>query len=220
MWSDATVHTLSASQSPTRTSAFLDWLEMLSGMGLVLFIIGHSLFVASVIFGAGTFNGLAGFFEDTGMAQVGGPVIALVFLLHFLLAARKIPFRAAQQAVIWQHARMMHHEDSWLWLVQAVTGMLILLMGSIHMWILLNDLPITAEKSVAMLYTGLWLWFYLFFLLFVALHVAIGIYRVGIKWGYIRRSNRERIKRYLYLFAGTLIVVDLMSLARFYFLKG
>jgi fumarate reductase subunit C len=215
MWSDTTMHV----QSPTRTSAVLDWLEVLSGIGLVLFIMGHSLFVASVVFGAATFDGLAGFFETTGLAQVGGPIIALVFLLHFVLAARKIPFRASQQRVIWKHARMMGHEDTWLWLVQAVTGMLILLMGSIHMWVLLNDLPITAEKSVALLYAGTWLWFYLFFLLFVAMHVAIGIYRAGVKWGYIRRENRARMKKYLYIFAGVLIVVDLVSLIRFYFLS-
>ncbi|WP_462323634.1 succinate dehydrogenase/fumarate reductase transmembrane subunit [Desulfoplanes sp.] len=215
MWSDTTMHV----QSPTRTSAVLDWLEVLSGIGLVLFIMGHSLFVASVIFGAGTFNGLAGFFENTGMAQVGGPVIGFVFLLHFVLAARKIPFRAAQQSVIWKHARMMRHEDTWLWLVQAVTGMLILLMGSIHMWVLLNDLPITAEKSVALLYAGTWLWFYLFFLLFVAMHVAVGIYRAGVKWGYIRRENRAKIKKYLYIFAGALVAIDLVSLIRFYLLS-
>ncbi|PIE68742.1 MAG: succinate dehydrogenase/fumarate reductase cytochrome b subunit [Deltaproteobacteria bacterium] len=215
MWSDTTMHI----QSPTRTSAVLDWLEVLSGIGLVLFIMGHSLFVASVIFGAGTFNGLAGFFEDTGLAQVGGPVIGLVFLLHFVLAARKIPFRAAQQRVIWKHARMMRHEETWLWLVQAVTGMLILLMGSIHMWVLLNDLPITAEKSVALLYSGTWLWFYLFFLVFVAMHVAVGIYRAGIKWGYIRRENRAAMKKYAYIFAGALVAIDLVSLFRFYFLS-
>ncbi len=215
MWSDTTMHV----QSPTRTSAVLDWLEVSSGIGLVLFIMGHSFFVASVVLGAATFDSLAGFFETTGLAQVGGPIIALVFLLHFMLAARKIPFRASQQRVIWKHARMMRHEDTWLWLVQAVTGMLILLMGSIHMWVLLNDLPITAEKSVALLYAGTWLWFYLFFLLFVAMHVAIGIYRAGVKWGYIRRENRVRMKKYLYIFAGVLIVVDLVSLFRFYFLS-
>ncbi len=215
MWSDTTMHV----QSPTRTSAVLDWLEVLSGIGLVLFIMGHSLFVASVVFGAGSFNGLSGFFESTGMAQVGGPLIGLVFLLHFVLAARKIPFRAAQQTVIWKHARMMRHEDTWLWLVQAATGMLILLMGSIHMWVLLNDLPITAEKSVALLYAGTWVWFYLFFLLFVAMHVAIGIYRAGVKWGYIRRENRAKMKKYLYIFAGALVAIDLVSLIRFYFLS-
>jgi fumarate reductase subunit C len=215
MWSDTTMHV----QSPTRTSAVLDWLEVLSGIGLVLFIMGHSLFVASVIFGAATFDGLAGFFEATGLAQIGGPLIGLVFLLHFVLAARKIPFKASQQRIIWKHARMMSHEDTWLWLVQAGTGMLILLMGSIHMWVLLNDLPITAEKSVVLLHAGTWLWFYLFFLLFVAMHVAIGIYRAGVKWGYIRRENRANMKKYLYIFAGALVVVDLASLIRFYFLS-
>lgn len=215
MWSDTTMHV----QSPTKTSAVLDWLEVLSGVGLVLFILGHSLFVASVLFGATTFDALAGLFESTGLAQVGGPLIACVFLLHFVLAARKIPFRVDQQKTIWAHARMMHHDDTWMWIVQAVTGMLILLMGAIHMWVLLNDMPITAAKSVELAHSGLWLLFYLVFLFCVAMHVAIGIYRAGVKWGYIRRANRLKAKKALYILAGALVFLDLVSLIRFYFLS-
>ncbi|MDD2219163.1 MAG: succinate dehydrogenase/fumarate reductase cytochrome b subunit [Desulfoplanes sp.] len=215
MWNDTTMYV----QSPAKTSAVLDWLEVLSGAGLVLFILGHSLFVASVLFGAATFDGLAGFFESTGLAQVGGPLIGSVFLLHFILAARKIPFRTEQQKTLWAHARLMRHEDTWLWLVQAITGMLILFMGSIHMWIILNDLPITATKSVALAHSGLWLWFYLVFLFCVAMHVASGIYRAGVKWGYIRRDNRAKAKKALYILAGALVFLDLVSLIRFYFLS-
>jgi fumarate reductase subunit C len=51
------------------------------------------------------------------------------------------------------------------------------------------------------------------------MHVAIGVYRAGVKWGYIRRENRAKMKKYLYIFAGVLVAIDLVSLIRFYFLS-
>ncbi|MGD9038163.1 MAG: hypothetical protein PVH82_00910, partial [Desulfobacteraceae bacterium] len=69
---------------PSRTSAYLDWLQMLTGAGLVLFMWGHMVLVASVNLGAGAMNAVARFFEETYMAQVGGPIIGFTFLLHFL----------------------------------------------------------------------------------------------------------------------------------------
>ena len=131
---------------PSRTSAYLDWLQMLTGAALIMFMWSHMVLVASVILGAGVMNALAGFLEETYMAQVGGPIVGCVFILHFLLAARKVPFRIEQQTTIWKLSRQLRHTDTWLWLVQAVTAMVILIMGSVHMWTVLTDLPITAAK--------------------------------------------------------------------------
>ena len=87
-------------RSPGRSSAYLNGLQMLTGAGLILFMWSHMVLVASVNLGAGAMNTLARFFEDTYMAQVGGPIIGATFLLHFLLAARKVPFRMEQQSSI------------------------------------------------------------------------------------------------------------------------
>ncbi len=73
-------------------------LQMLFGVGLVLFMWCHMLLLSSSIFGAGAFDAVAGFLEDTGLAQVGGPLILCLFLAHFLPAARKIPFTAGTPA--------------------------------------------------------------------------------------------------------------------------
>ena len=62
-------------RAPGRASAYLDWLQMLTGAGLVLFMWSHMVLVASVNLGPGAMNTLARFFEDTYMAQVGGPMI-------------------------------------------------------------------------------------------------------------------------------------------------
>ena len=164
----------------TGLAAYLDWLQALTGTGLILFMWSHMVLVASVNLGAGAMNTIARFFEDTYMAQVGGPLIGITFLLHFVLAARKVPFRSEQQSVIWKHGRLLRHTDTWLWLVQVVTAMIILIMGSIHMWTVLTDLPITAAKSAARVQGGFWLVFYLILLPMVELHVGIGFYRIGV----------------------------------------
>ncbi|MFP4517702.1 MAG: succinate dehydrogenase/fumarate reductase cytochrome b subunit, partial [Desulfovibrionales bacterium] len=140
---DVTMHVA----RPGRSDAVMDWLQMLSGLGLVLFMWSHMILVSSVIISPEAMNAIAHFFEATYMAQVGGPLIFFVFLFHFVLAARKVPFRAENQRLIWKHSRMLRHRDTWLWMVQVVTAMLILIMGSIHMWVVLTDLPIMAAKS-------------------------------------------------------------------------
>lgn len=206
-------------QSPSRSSAYLDWLQMLTGAGLILFMWAHMVLVASVIFGPGAMNAIAHFFEATYMAQVGGPFIGLVFLLHFVLAARKIPFRAEQQSRIWKHARMLAHRDTWLWLVQVVTAMLILIMGAIHMWVVLTDLPITAQKSAVRIQGGFWMMFYLFLLPLVELHVGVGLYRIAVKWGFVGRDKRSKMKRFEYGITGIFIFIGLITLLRFYFLS-
>lgn len=197
------------------SAAYLDWLQMLTGAGLVLFMWSHMVLVASVNFGPAAMNFIARFFEDTYMAQVGGPMIGMTFLLHFVLAARKIPFRTAEQGAIWQHSRTLRHKDTWLWVVQAGTAMIILIMGSIHMWTVLTDLPITAYKSAARIQGGFWLVFYLILLPMVELHVGIGFYRIGVKWGVIKRGNRHGAKRVENILTGLFILIGLVTILRF-----
>ncbi|RLI49479.1 MAG: succinate dehydrogenase/fumarate reductase cytochrome b subunit, partial [Candidatus Thorarchaeota archaeon] len=149
------------------------------------------------------------------MAQVGGPIIGAAFLLHFLLAARKVPFRAEQQSTIWKHSKMLHHTDTWLWLVQVLTAMVILIMGSIHMWTILTDLPITAAKSAARIQGGFWLVFYLILLPMVELHVGIGFYRIAVKWGFIRRKKRKGLKKFENILTAIFILIGLITIIRF-----
>ncbi|MCM0756427.1 succinate dehydrogenase/fumarate reductase cytochrome b subunit [Desulfovibrio aminophilus] len=204
---------------PTKWDGLLDWLQMLSGAALILFIWAHMLLVASVIIGPGVMNAIADFFEATGLAQVGGPLIFLLFLGHFLLAARKVPFRFDRQKTFWSHATMLHHQDTWLWLVQVVTAMLLLLMGTIHMWVVLTDLPITAAKSAEVLQkrSG-WLLFYLLFGPLVHVHLGVGLYRIGVKWGFVGQAGRARFKRFVTILVLVCVGLSLLTLLRFSFL--
>lgn len=212
---DATMHV----EMPSRKDAVLDWIQMLTGAGLVLFMWCHMILVSSVVVSPKAMNAIAGFFESTYMAQLGGPLIFLVFLIHFVIAARKIPFRSKGQETIWKHARMMQHRDTWLWVVQAVTAMIILVMGAAHMWVVLTDLPITAAKSAARIQTGWWFLFYMVLLPCVELHVSVGFYRIGVKWGLIKSEERKKAKKFESGLFTIFIVIGVITLIRFFTLS-
>ena len=208
---DATMHLT----RPGHRDAWLDWVQMLSGAALILFMWCHMMLVSSVIISTKIMDAIAWFFEVTYMAQVGGPGIFLVFLVHFVLAARKMPFTAGDQKTIWSHARLLKHRDTWLWLVQAGTAMVVLIMGGIHMWVVLNDLPITAAKSAARMATPGWTIFYLVLLPVVEMHVSVGFYRIGVKWGFISTTTRPKAKRAELILFCTFMVVGLLTIVRF-----
>ncbi|MGE4297060.1 MAG: succinate dehydrogenase/fumarate reductase cytochrome b subunit [Desulfovibrionaceae bacterium] len=208
---DTTMHV----STPGKTAAYLDWLQMLTGATLILFMWSHMILVSSVVIGPGVMNALAWFFEATGMAQIGGPVIGLLFLVHFALAARKIPFHTEQQKIIWKHSKMLRHTDTWLWIVQAGTAMIVLILGSIHMWVVLTDLPISAAKSAARVQHWQWTLFYLILLPMVELHVGVGFYRIGVKWGFIKRSTRDKGQKYEKTLTIIMLTIGVLTLIRF-----
>ncbi len=210
-----TAENLVQAPKPGTQAAWLDWLQMLTGAALILFMWSHMILVSSVLLGAGAMNALAWFFEATGMAQVGGPLIGLGFLLHFVLASRKVPFRVEHQRLIWRQAKMLRHKDTWLWLVQAGTAMIVLIMGAAHMWVVLTDLPITAAKSAARIQHWPWLLFYLVLLPMVELHVSVGFYRIGVKWGFIKRANRAKGKKIEKILLTIFLTIGFLTLIRF-----
>lgn len=202
-----------------RLDGVLDWAQMLSGVGLILFMWAHMLLVGSVLISPGIMNGIAEFFESSGMAQVGGPLIFLLFLGHFVLAARKIPFRLEGQKTILEQAKLLHHQDTWLWVVQATTAMVILLMGAIHMWAVLSDLPIVALKCAETLQKNSgWLLFYLVLAPLVHVHLGIGLYRIAVKWGFVGRAGRKGLKRFVNLLILVSVGISVLTLFRFWFM--
>ena len=210
------VQTRVQTQGNFRTAAYLDFIQMLTGVGLILFMFSHMILVASIHLSPEVMNTIAGFLEDTYLAQTGGPLIGLVFLGHFVLAARKVPFRSREQRTIWAHSKRLHHLDTWLWVVQAATAMIILIMGGIHLWTVLTNLPMTAAKSAARIQGGYWLVFYMILLPLVWLHVGIGFYRIGVKWGVITRVRRRFATLFIYLLTLVFILIGAITLYTFY----
>jgi fumarate reductase subunit C len=211
--------TAASLKSSVRSTGFLDVLQMSSGVALIAFMWSHMILVASVNLGAGVMNAIARFLEDTHLAQTGGPLVALMFLVHFVLAARKLPFRMDEQMSIWTHSRRFQHLDTWLWMIQAASAMIILIMGSVHIWTVLTDLPITAAKSAARVQKGSWLIFYVLLLPLIELHVGIGFYRIGVKWGWISRSTRSHWKRMENRITVAFVIIGLITLFTFYRLR-
>jgi fumarate reductase subunit C len=210
---DATMHLT----RPGKRDAFMDWVQMLSGASLVLFMWCHMLLVSSVLLSPKLMDAIAWFFEEAmfNMVLLGGPIIFILFLIHFVLAARKMPFTANDQKTIWGHARLLKHRDTWLWLVQACTAIVVLVMGGIHMWVVLNDLPISVAKSAARVADGGWTVFYLVLLPFVELHVSIGFYRILVKWGFITTENRVKAKKAEFIMFAAFMVIGLLTIIRF-----
>ena len=197
----------------------MDWLQMLSGVSLILFVWVHAMLEASVIISPDLLNTIGHFLEATGMVQVGGPLIFLALFAHVILAARKSPFRFDGQATIWQHAKMLHHGDTWLWIVQAVSAMIILVMASTHMWVALTDLPITAAKSAERIQGGFWAAFYVILLPLIHLHVGIGFYRIGVKWGFVKDYDRAKFKKVVTLIVIGFTALGLITVARYFFMS-
>lgn len=166
----------------------LDFAQALSGVVLALFVLAHAVFVGSVIISPSLMDGVGIFFEATYLAQLGGPLLFLLMLFHFVLAARKMPLRTGELLTFRAHAAAMKHTDTWLWLVQVATALIVLVLASIHMYEVLASLPIEAVKSAAREHSRAA--FYLLLLLAAGLHLVIGLYRVGIKYGYISGAAR------------------------------
>ncbi|SKA77417.1 succinate dehydrogenase/fumarate reductase cytochrome b subunit [Desulfobaculum bizertense] len=197
------------------TAAYLDWIQMLSGAALIVFMWCHMLLVASVNLGSGVFDALAYFLEWTYMAQIGGPAIGILFLIHFAVAIRKVPVTSLQQKNMWNQAKMLRHKDTWLWVVQAVSAMVILIMAGVHLWTVLTNLPISTAKSAARIQDGGWLWFYLILLPMAELHVGIGFYRIGVKWGFVQRRGRKGFQKLEYIITGAFLAIGLLTLITF-----
>lgn len=210
--------TIAYSREPARAEGYLDFIQMLTGVALILFMWVHMLLVASVNLGSGVMNAIAKFLEDYYLVHIGGPATAAIFMLHFVLVCRKLPFTSREQAAIWRHSLRLHHRDTWLWMIQAGTAMIILIMGSIHMWNTLTTLPITAAKSAARVQGGWWLVFYMILLPIIELHVGIGFYRIGVKWGWVRRSNRGFFSTLETRMTIGFIVIGAITLFTFYYI--
>lgn len=199
-----------------RREMFFDLIELLTGLYLVLFLWTHMLFVSTIILGADVFNTLAHGLDEYYLAQIGIPITVMVFFLHFFVAGRRIPTRIQDQKIIWKHAKLTGHIDTWTWIFQAITGMAILVLGAIHMWVVIVQWPIDATVS-AMRVQGEFLWFYIVLLLLGEYHASMGLYRQAVKWGWLRRRPVAVVLKFITIF---IIGLGLVALWAFLQLGG
>jgi fumarate reductase subunit C len=119
-----------------------------SGLILALFMWGHVVLVGSILTGERGFNWMATFLEDYYIAQPTVVAIFILFLVHAVFAARKIPAQLRERkrvaelakglsqsgrekvATRTEHSPFRPHVESMLWIWQVRTGMIMLVLGS------------------------------------------------------------------------------------------
>jgi len=190
-----------------------DMISTASGVFLALFMWGHMVFVSSIWTGERGFDWVAELMELTWIAQITVVFVTVAFFVHFVTASRKIPAKLQERRLIknlgddiskskWQLPpaktsgleKIRPHTETSLWIWQVRTGMVILALGSIHLFVVITDViqrvlggtGITAAESMSRVSGGMWI-LYGVLLLAVEIHAGVGLYRVFVKWGLGKR---------------------------------
>jgi len=200
-----------------------------SGLILALFMWGHMVLVGSILTGERGFDWMATMLEDYYIAQPTVLAIFLLFLVHAVLASRKIPAQLQERRQMIKLGRDLKrasgfdpHVESMLWIWQVRTGMVVLVLGSFHLILLGMDTltPLFGERvgiealtSVARVRAGLWLP-YAILLVCVEFHASVGLYRLAVKWGVFSKLSRPLLRAVehviLWLFLGLGIAILLV----------
>ncbi len=194
-----------------RWEALMELVELGTGLFLLVFLQFHLLAVSSIILGPDAFHQDTALMEKYYFAQIGIPLVILAILVHGLVALRKAPWNFQEARIYYQHSRRLTHLDTWLWLVQIVTGMAVLILAVIHIWSVLPHSSISPATSATRVQGG-YFPFYLFLLLVAEVHAIAGLYRILVKWGWWHRS---RFTTYLVFITAFFVVLGLIALIFF-----
>ncbi|CAK0739944.1 Fumarate reductase cytochrome b subunit [Gammaproteobacteria bacterium] len=199
-----------------RWPARLEWIQSGTGLLLGTFICLHTFFAASILLGPKMMWRVSRFFEGKFLfgspypvlVSILGILLFLLLLAHSAVAIRKLPPQTWR--VLWHHAKFLHHTDTWLWMVQKVTGFLMFFLIPIHLYpMITHPGRIGPFESADRVWTAR-LWpLDLLLILTVLPHACIGLYRLVLKWGWPSVS-RKVAHRMLW---GTLILFLVMDLA-------
>ncbi|WP_372998682.1 fumarate reductase cytochrome b subunit [Sulfurimonas sp.] len=199
-----------------KTPARLDFIQSSTGLILGVFIMGHILFESSILISNEMmyrvtimFEGYY-FFGETypGIISFLAGAISLIFILHAGVALKKFPNNYRQHKVMRNHVLGMKHEDTTLWVVQIMTGFIMLFIGSVHLYTMMaepsNIGPYASSHRV--LHEHMWPLYFLL-LLSVVSHAFIGLYRLAMKWGFMQGKNTKESRKRFKLLMKSLIVI-------------
>jgi fumarate reductase subunit C len=196
--------------SDRRWPAWLDLAQGLSGLLLVIFMWGHLFAVSSILLGKDAMYRVTKFFEGSLFFDEPQPWLVslvalgifLIFTLHTLLALRKVPAGYRQWRAWWLHMRGMHHEETTLWMLQVLTGLVLMFFATAHLLeLFMHPTYIGPHASALKIASGGWL-LGLVLLFSVEVHAGIGVYRLAAKWGWFgvedNALRRRRLRRFIY----------------------
>lgn len=208
--------------------ARLDFVQSASGLFLGLFMWGHMAFVSTILISKDAMWWVTKMFEGQflfGKSYPGvvGAIVALVtlmFVLHGMLAMRKFPANFQQFREFRGHRKMLRHEDTTLWWVQAVTGFALFFLASVHLYqMLMHPGDIGPYESADRVWSGRWWPLYLVLLFAVELHGGIGLYRLAMKWGWFAgadaNATRRRLKTLKWALTVFFLALGLATLAAY-----
>ena len=212
----------------SRLPAKLDFWQSITGLFLGLFMWGHMVLVSSILFGKNAMYVVTKFFEGKyifgqahpGLVSVIVAFVFIIFIVHAGLAMRKFPINYRQYKTFRGHMEMMHHTDTNLWFIQAVTGFAMFFLGSVHLYIMLtHPEQIGPHGSSYRVWFGLMWPLYLVLLFCVELHGGIGLYRLAVKWGWFEganpRQSRKNLQRLKWGLTAFFLTLGLLSLAAY-----
>ena len=196
-----------------RFEALTELVQLVTGLFLLAFIQVHLFAVSTIIISAKSFNDYSAKLEHYYLAQVGIPLVILAIIIHGLVAMRKAPWNIQEARVLFQHSKRLAHLDTWLWVVQILTGFMILVLAASHIASVFATWPIDAATSVKRVQGG---YFTFFVLLILAgeIHGMVGLYRILVKWSWIQRKKFTKLLVYATVF---FVALGLVTLCVLYF---
>ena len=200
-------------RSPADIRSRLDAWQALSGACLALFVCVHLILEGTVVLSPSLTDAIGWLLEATYAAQIAAPLIVLLILFHFWIAARKMPFRSGELKIFVDHSKALNDPDTWLWLVQVFTAVIILAGAFFHVYTVMTDMPISVAETTKRLHNG-WLLFHVIFLPCVILHTGIGIWRLAVKFGYCSKTARETWRRRIWVGMGCYLLLGALALTR------
>ena len=186
-----------------RAVAWLDLVQGLTGGALVLFMWVHMFLVSSILLGKDAMylvtRALEGEFlfgrPYPALVSLVAIAVLLLFLVHALVALWKMPAGYSQYRQMWRHTRSFRHADTSLWLIQVITGLVLMFTATIHLYeMIMHPGDIGPHASAARVVGGAWL-LDLVLMFAVEVHAGIGIYRLILKWDLFGLTRRRRALR-------------------------
>lgn len=194
------------------TSSVIELATSVTGLGLAVFMVMHMGLLFTVLIGTGAFDGLASFLEGYYLLHAVAPFLVLGIIAHIALTFRRAPTTFRQQGALLRSLGQTRHLDTYTWVFQVVSGVAVIALAAIHLWVILSTLPIEAVKSGYRVSHD-YLWLYIPFLLLIEGHISLGLYRIAVKWGIM-----ERLRAHLILlgYSGVFLGLGFAILASFY----
>jgi fumarate reductase subunit C len=212
----------------SRGPAWLDLIQGFTGLLLVLFMWAHMFFVSSILLGTDAMYAVARMFEGEFIFGKPYPLLVtgaaagvfVLFVAHAVVAIRKIPSSYREYRSVLRHASVFRHADTNLWLVQVVTGLLLMFLGFAHLYqMMAHPADIGPYASADRVWSGHWWPLYLFLLVMVEVHGGIGLYRLALKWGWVKTTSgsaaRTRLRRVKWGITSFFLILGVLTLAAY-----